>query len=249
MAEEKKRTFKATRMFPKESIENALKLAKAIKKDGREGAIENTILGSAIGLKPGGVQYRTLVNAAVCYGLIKGSGSSSTLSLTQLSKDILYPIEHIDEKVELRRAFNNIDLFAQLIEEYNGKELPKGELFSNILMERYQLPENSTKKCIEIFKENAEYVGLIQNISGTDFIEASPEQETKLPREKPKEGKPNVEKSSKPTENVGEKLKVIGMPDVHIDIQIHISPDTTSTQIEQIFSCMAKHLYNKKEEK
>lgn len=32
-------------------------------------------------------------------------------------------------------------------------------------------------------------------------------------------------------------------PTVHIDLQIHISPDATPEQIEQIFSSMAKHLY------
>lgn len=32
-------------------------------------------------------------------------------------------------------------------------------------------------------------------------------------------------------------------PDVHIDLQIHISPDSTPEQIEAIFLSMAKHLY------
>lgn len=32
-------------------------------------------------------------------------------------------------------------------------------------------------------------------------------------------------------------------PEVHIDIQIHISPDSSHEQIEKIFESMAKHLY------
>lgn len=35
-------------------------------------------------------------------------------------------------------------------------------------------------------------------------------------------------------------------PEVHIDIQIHISPESTSEQIEKIFESMAKHLYGAK---
>lgn len=35
-------------------------------------------------------------------------------------------------------------------------------------------------------------------------------------------------------------------PSVHIDIQVHISPDAGADQIDQIFSSMAKHLYRKK---
>lgn len=36
-------------------------------------------------------------------------------------------------------------------------------------------------------------------------------------------------------------------PKLHIDIQIHISPDATPQQIEQIFESMAKHLYKIKD--
>lgn len=34
-------------------------------------------------------------------------------------------------------------------------------------------------------------------------------------------------------------------PSLHIDIQVHISPDSTPDQIDKIFESMAKHLYKK----
>jgi len=37
-----------------------------------------------------------------------------------------------------------------------------------------------------------------------------------------------------------------GGPEVHIDIQIHISPESTTEQIDKIFESMAKHLYGRK---
>jgi len=36
-------------------------------------------------------------------------------------------------------------------------------------------------------------------------------------------------------------------PSVHIDIQIHISPEASTDQIDQIFKSMAKHLYGAKD--
>ena len=33
------------------------------------------------------------------------------------------------------------------------------------------------------------------------------------------------------------------LPNLHIDLQIHISPESTPEQIEAIFASMAKHLY------
>ena len=35
-------------------------------------------------------------------------------------------------------------------------------------------------------------------------------------------------------------------PNLHIDLQIHISPDSTPEQIEAIFESMEKHLYGVK---
>jgi hypothetical protein len=39
-----------------------------------------------------------------------------------------------------------------------------------------------------------------------------------------------------------------GSPTLHIDIQIHISPEATTQQIDKIFESMAKHLYGRKDE-
>ena len=35
-------------------------------------------------------------------------------------------------------------------------------------------------------------------------------------------------------------------PTLHIDIQVHISPEASAEQIEQVFASMAKHLYGSK---
>jgi len=38
-------------------------------------------------------------------------------------------------------------------------------------------------------------------------------------------------------------------PSLHIDVQIHISPEATADQIDQVFASMAKHLYASKKNK
>jgi hypothetical protein len=40
-----------------------------------------------------------------------------------------------------------------------------------------------------------------------------------------------------------------GGPSLHIDVQIHISPEASTAQIDQIFASMAKHLYGAKNDK
>lgn len=63
--------------------------------------------------------------------------------------------------------------------------------------------------------------------------------------------KPQASKTSKLKESPDEELSEpaiksqshINHPNLHIDLQIHISPESTTEQIEAIFASMAKHLY------
>jgi hypothetical protein len=43
--------------------------------------------------------------------------------------------------------------------------------------------------------------------------------------------------------NVGTSNHKAGLPSVHIDLQIHISPDASSEQIDKVFESIARHLY------
>ena len=52
---------------------------------------------------------------------------------------------------------------------------------------------------------------------------------------------PSATKASK-TKDLG-RPEVIGHPSVHIDFQIHISPEASPEQIDQIFASMRRHLY------
>jgi hypothetical protein len=48
---------------------------------------------------------------------------------------------------------------------------------------------------------------------------------------------------SQTTNNISDKASPV--PSVHIDLQIHISPDASPDQIDSIFASMAKHLYGR----
>ena len=54
-------------------------------------------------------------------------------------------------------------------------------------------------------------------------------------------GAPSATKASK-TKDLG-RPEAIGHPSVHIDFQIHISPEASPEQIDQIFASMRRHLY------
>lgn len=54
---------------------------------------------------------------------------------------------------------------------------------------------------------------------------------------------PVIEKKDK-HQSESRKQHSSGSPDIHINVQVHISPESTPEQIEKIFESMRKHLYD-----
>ena len=53
----------------------------------------------------------------------------------------------------------------------------------------------------------------------------------------------NIASTDHPAAETDKNIDSINRPNLHIDLQIHISPDSTPDQIDTIFASMAKHLY------
>lgn len=90
--------------------------------------------------------------------------------------------------------------------------------------------------------------GQVKNVS--DFrkkAEKPSSKKTIKSNETTKNSSPVVIENTNPDEKQKGKitLKNTNSPTLHIDMQIHISPDASLEQIDAIFASMAKHLYNK----
>jgi glutamyl/glutaminyl-tRNA synthetase len=75
-----------------------------------------------------------------------------------------------------------------------------------------------------------------------------PTREAKVKKEKPKkiEEKKDIEKKVKEGKDISEETFEIERPSVNINIEIHISAETTEKQIDKIFESMAKYIPFKK---
>lgn len=56
---------------------------------------------------------------------------------------------------------------------------------------------------------------------------------------------PTVHQPTNSSSQAADATQAPNAPSVHIDIQVHIAPESTPEQIDQIFKSMAKHLYGK----
>src|SRR5579872_7196381 len=78
--------------FPKNSLEDAIRIAKAIEDKNAGNPMPARDVTVAVGFRqPNDWRFGDLVRSANQYGIVSGSGATGTLSLTDLGRDIVAP--------------------------------------------------------------------------------------------------------------------------------------------------------------
>jgi len=173
-------------------------------------------------------------------GLVDNDGKTNTEKANQFRNDELYPqfcknLVNDLYPTEMIEAFPDVTSDREKVKNWVMRHTSVGEAGANKIVAFYFLlldgnPENKP----DSKKDNS----------------------SKTPS-KPKPEKPiKVKSEAVVEEHLEEKPKqqpqhsrrnecFDTLPSLNINIQIHISPDATPDQIEQIFSSMSKHLYKK----
>src|SRR5688572_25507481 len=125
---------KAPWTFPKNTLEEAIEIPKAIEKQNAGNPMKSDMLCRAVGFKlPNDWRFLDLLKSANQYGLVDGSGATATVSLTQLGQDVVAPGSATQRQTALLKAFRNVEEFKKVEEFYKGKKLPEDEFFENTL--------------------------------------------------------------------------------------------------------------------
>jgi len=83
-----------------------------------------------------------------------------------------------------------------------------------------------------------------QALTGPNMVkQTSPKKNNRGNGRAKKDSNKSIEDERVIKENVGIPADKTGLPSVHIDLQIHISPDASSEQIDKVFESIARHLY------
>ena len=124
--------------------------------------------------------------------------------------------------------------------EYVGREtfpVNGGSMTSDQQHTIFQMPFGAADKMVALFM-------LLKSGEIKDKNIATPKKSGKAVSKIAKPQAPSKSKEdSEPSDPVVKPQPHGNRPNLHIDLQIHISPESTPEQIEAIFASMAKHLY------
>lgn len=237
--------------FPPYSLNDALIIAQTILEKNSGQPMRRITLFNVLGRQPDSGPSRSLVTASAGYGLTQGSYTAEQLTLTARGRSI---VEHNDPKSKLDAVLQP-EVFRAFFERYRDAIVPAKPAALDFLKSQ-GVQDSSLESCYNVIISSGKQAGLISEFSGKERI-ITPKHALELVSYVPEsdqnaetinhqeEESINEQKSSRP-DVASQKSDQNGtIPSVHIDIQIHIPPDASTDQIDQIFASMAKHLYGR----
>jgi len=147
--------------FPKHTLEEALRVAKALEEANSGQPLPPIETANALGLSPGSSEFRIILSASIKYGLTSGSYTQERVSLEGLGRSIVEPRSDEEAQRAIVKAALLPPTFQAIYDYYKGKKLPEEGFFANTVVREFNVPREHAKKCIDIFNANVDFARLI----------------------------------------------------------------------------------------
>ena len=248
-ANSKSRRGGAPKPYPTMKIEDVLVLAKTIVDEGVGDQMRRLTLFNRLERSPDSGLSRTLVTNSNKYGLTTGSYKADHLTVTEDGKAISVSLPGLSgaRAAAYACAVERIPPFALLYNNLKSQRVPSDAVLRDELTKVGIRPDD-VDVAGEVFLANARFIGLVQNVSGSDRlipIEQALEEEPEASQPSPASASSEVSSQAPAQPSPPPSPQAAADPSMHIDIQIHIDSSASSDQIDKIFSSMAKYLYGR----
>ncbi len=168
-----KRSYVRQSDVPNASLTDALRIPKTIDDNygGKPTAPLHVAL--ALGIEPGGSQFKVLSGASIAFGLIEGGAQAQSITVTQLAKNILRPTTEDQDFAARREAVLRPRVFREFLEKYDNHPLPRTDIAINVL-EELGVPREKCAEVLERLKESANEAGFLHTMKEKSYVFLGP---------------------------------------------------------------------------
>jgi hypothetical protein len=146
--------------LPRKTLEDALKIARAIKDNyGRQATWED--IAKAMELSSTNPNNKYYLWSASAYGIVKKVEAGS-YAISETGRKILAPTYEGEDREGIVKAIANPSILARFYSDYASSLLPTGDIFANVLEQRYSIPSNRVDEARSLIIENARYAKLLE---------------------------------------------------------------------------------------
>ena len=181
------------RGFPKFNLERAVAVSKEIQDSNAGKPMKRLLLADAMGISPSSSAFKALLSCSLQYGLTNGTEKADSITLTELGRSIVAPLNDHERQTALRKAAVSPELFSRILGHYDGGRWPSADFLKNALQREFDVDLVVADECISILTENGKYAGFLKEISGKAHIMLDVPSASVRPDEDTDSGGPPVE--------------------------------------------------------
>lgn len=171
MAETKQRRKRVSQTdVPRVPLAQALRVPTALAEQYGKEPARPLEIAAALEMSPTAGPFRELCGAAIGYGLTDGGPNAAQISLTDLGRRIVSPLEEGDDYAARRSAALTPIVEKKFLEKYDGSPLPVERIGKNVL-ESMGVPPDAASRVFGLVVQNARDVGFITTIKDKDYVD------------------------------------------------------------------------------
>jgi predicted nucleotide-binding protein len=161
---------RATTLYPKYSLVDALKIAESIRDNNASLPYNRVDLAISLGTTPQSSSFRILITASAKYGLTVGSYQAEYIDLTDLGRSVTTPTSDDEKSDGLLTALYRVDFYKSFFSKFRNHRLPRKNLLLNTLEREFDIPKADREQCHELLMKNASELGLLKDVAGTLYV-------------------------------------------------------------------------------
>lgn len=169
------------RTFPRKTLDQALRVPRALKDKNGGNPWPPDQVAKALGLGARGGNFYYVASASRDYGLTSGSRDTAEIALTDLGRRAVYPTSDDEQATAYLDAFLHVETFRKVLQHYGGNNLPEKPFLSNTLQQNFGLDPEHHDEFVDIFTKNCRFLGIGAQFTVGARIPARPSGATLAP--------------------------------------------------------------------
>ena len=158
--------------LPRKSLEQALRVARALRDVHAGGPAKWPQIADAMGISAGNNVNKYFLWSAQAYGLIEKE--EDAYSLSEIGRKILAPTKANEDKEAQVRALMTPVIFSRFFTDYNGSPFPAEEHIGNVLEVRYGVPRERVEEAKVLLRDNGLFAGILRQSEGGMVVRLDP---------------------------------------------------------------------------
>ena len=162
------------RPYPRVPLEDAIKVAEAIKQKNGGNPWAPDQLATAVGTTGKSEKFFYLAGGARDFGLTTGGRGAREIALTELGRNLVYAGSAQEMEKFKREAFNRVEVFRKVLDFYGGNNLPEMDFLSNTLEREFGLHPATHDEFSELFRKNCDFLQIGARFDGNRSASTTP---------------------------------------------------------------------------